>query len=70
MFAAINNEKKEIVVFKNAGKLKENENWFYDVNCMRIVNTFTYLGIVLQYNNKINFTETLLFEYGRTEEKQ
>ena len=44
--------KTKNMVFRNGGKLKDDEEWFYNGVSIDVVNQFTYLGILLSYNIK------------------
>ncbi|XP_033746730.1 uncharacterized protein LOC117331881 [Pecten maximus] len=61
----VNTSKTKIVVFRNGGKLKDNENWKYDGCVLEIVNEFNYLGVLLNYNGKFKQTQKKISEQGR-----
>ena len=52
----INVQKTKIVIFRNGGKLYDNEKFYIDNNTeIEVVNKFTYLDLCFNYNGK--FTE-------------
>lgn len=61
----INVEKSKIVVFRNKGKIKCNEKWCIGNDALEIVEQFTYLGIIFQYNTKFTKAEKQLSDQGR-----
>ena len=48
----VNIDKTKIVIFRNGGLVKDEEKCLYDDVQKDIVNKFTYLGIVLNFNGK------------------
>ena len=48
----VNTDKTKIMVFRNMGKIKENEKWFYNNFELQTVDEFNYLGLLLNYNGK------------------
>jgi hypothetical protein len=62
---SVNTSNTKIVVFRNGGKVNANEKWFYDNKEIEIVNNFTYLGVILNYNGKYNALQNKLAEQGR-----
>lgn len=61
----INVEKSKIVVFRNKGKIKCNEKWCIGNDVLEIVEQFTYLGIIFQYNTKFTKAQKQLSDQGR-----
>jgi hypothetical protein len=61
----VNLQKTKIVVFRNGGRVKPTENWTYDGKPLDIVDSFTYLGIVFNYNNKFTVAEKQISDQGR-----
>ena len=61
----VNIQKTKIVIFRNGGQIKRNENWLYDGCQIEVLNQFTYLGIVLNYNGKFLVTQKQLAAQGR-----
>ena len=61
----VNIAKTKIVVFRNGGQLKENEQWFYNGSKVDVVDKFTYLGVVLNFNGKFSVTQKHMAEQGR-----
>ena len=49
----VNVEKTKIVVFRNAGRASNEETWSFDGKIIQVVDQFTYLGILLNFNGKI-----------------
>ena len=62
---SVNTSKTKIVVFRNGGKVNANEKWFYDNKEIEIVNNFTYLGVLLNYNGKYHVLQNKPAEQGR-----
>ena len=52
----MNVQKTKIVVFRNGGNIRNNEKWTYKNDLLKVVNKFTYLGIVLNFNGKFLVT--------------
>ena len=42
----------KIVIFRNGGKLYDNEKFYIDNTEIEFVNKFTYMGLCLSYNGK------------------
>ena len=57
----VNIQKTKIVIFRNGGQIKQNETWLYDGCQIEVLNQFTYLGIVLNYNGKFLVDLYLLY---------
>jgi hypothetical protein len=62
---SVNTSKTKIVVFRNGGKVNANEKCFYDNKEIEIVDSFTYLGVLLNYNGKYNVLQNKIAEQGR-----
>ena len=61
----VNTDKTKIMVFRNGGRLKDNEKWVYN-NCeLEIVDEFNYLGLLLNYNGKFTKAQQQLADQGR-----
>jgi len=43
----VNTLKSEVMVFRNGGRLADNEKWFYEGRQLNVVNEYTYLGVVI-----------------------
>ena len=56
----MNTDKTKIVVFRNGGRIRDNEKWFYDGNTLETVDQFIYLGMLLCYNGKFYQTQKTL----------
>lgn len=50
---SVNVAKSKIVIFRKGGKVKNDEKWVFRNENLEIVNNFTYLGIVFNFNNKL-----------------
>ena len=61
----VNIDKTKIVIFRNGGVVKDEDKWFYDDVQIDIVNKFTYLGIVLNFNGKFAVAQKKVAEQGR-----
>ena len=61
----VNTLKTKIVIFRNRGKVQATDKWYYDENCIEVVNSFNYLGLLLNYNGKFTVTEKLIASQGR-----
>ena len=53
------------MIFRNGGRLRENEHWTYDDNDLEIVDEFNYLGMLFFYTGKFARTQKHLAEQGR-----
>ena len=53
-----------IIVFRNGGRLRDNEKWEFDGNVLEIDNEFNYLGMLISYNGKFYQTQKRLSEQG------
>lgn len=62
---AINTDKTKIVVFRNGGKIHENEKWHIHTDQVEVVDKFMYLGVLLNYNGNFNVTQKQLASQGR-----
>lgn len=61
----VNVQKTKIVIFRNGGKIHNNERWHLNGEPIEVVDSFTYLGLLLQYNGKFNNTQKQLASQGR-----
>ena len=61
----LNINKTKVVVFRNGGKLRDNEKWYYSGCQLESVNEFNYLGILFFYNDKFSRTQKRAAEQGR-----
>ena len=61
----LNIHKTKIVVFRNGGKLRDNEKWSSNGCQLEIVDEFNYLGILFFYNGKFSRTQKRAAEQGR-----
>ena len=48
----VNTLKTKIVIFRNRGKVQATDKGYYDGNCIEVVISFNYLGLLLNYNGK------------------
>ena len=62
---SVNIDKTKIVIFRNGGNIKEKEKWYYNGTRIDVVNSFTYLGIILNYNGKFTVTQKHVADQGR-----
>ena len=53
----VNISKTKIVVFRNGGILSDDDKWYYNGLQIETVNTFTCLGVVLNFNGKFSVAE-------------
>jgi exonuclease III len=64
MGLTVNIDKTKVVVFRNGGRVRDNEVWSYNNSVLDIVNIFRYLGLVLNYNGKFNVTQKAVAVQG------
>lgn len=62
---SVNVAKSKIVIFRKGGKVKNDEKWVFRNENLEIVNNFTYLGIVFNFNNKFSKAEKQLAVQAR-----
>jgi hypothetical protein len=60
-----NINKTKIVVFRKGGIVKENEKWFYNDVQVDVVDKFTYLGVILNFNGTFSVAQKNVVEQGR-----
>ena len=53
------------MVFRNGGKIKDNERFFYNGRALETVDNFNYLGMLFNYNGKFNITQKHTADQGR-----
>lgn len=56
----VNVNKTKIMVFRNGGILRTEDVWFYKCEQIEVVNSFCYLGLLLNYNGKFHVTQKQL----------
>ena len=56
----VNTLKTKIVTFKSSWRMYDTENWTFDDDNIKVVDTFRYLGLVLNYNGKFYTTQKTL----------
>ena len=61
----VNTNKTKIVVFRNGGKLRDNEKWYFNGCKLDVVNEFIYHGVLFFYNGKFARTQKRFAEQGR-----
>jgi hypothetical protein len=61
----VNITKTKIVVFRNGGRIKENEKWVYNDQNIEVVNNFNYLGMFFNYNGNFHQTQKHVAGQGR-----
>ena len=54
---SVNINKTKIVVFRKGGVVHLNEKWYYNNQEIEIVDQFTYLGVLLNFNGKYNILQ-------------
>ncbi|XP_063420573.1 uncharacterized protein LOC134705786 [Mytilus trossulus] len=59
---SVNIAKTKIVVFRKGGKIHDNEKWYYNNQEIEVVDKFSYLGILLNFNGKYNVLQQKLSE--------
>ncbi|XP_055997458.1 uncharacterized protein LOC130047118 [Ostrea edulis] len=62
---SVNVEKTKIVIFRNGSKISSNERWHLNGEPIEIVDKFTYLGVLMNYNGKFSTTQKQLASQGR-----
>lgn len=62
---AVNVTKTKLVIFINGGNIRNNEMWRSNGEPIEIVDSFIYLGLLLQYNGLFNNTQKQLASPGR-----
>ena len=60
----VNVAKTKVMVFRPSWQLGQDQ-FYYDGNGVKIVNTFSYLGLLLNYNGKFNVTQKHIAEMGK-----
>ena len=50
----VNISKTKIIVFRERGRVKENEKWYHNHNEIEVVDKFNYLGVVLNYTGSFS----------------
>ena len=61
----VNVDKTKVVVFRNGGKIRNDEVWFYNGIKLDVVDEFKYLGMLFNYNGKFLKTTKHIAEQGR-----
>lgn len=61
----LNVEKTKIMIFRNGGRIRDDEKWFYNNNEVQLVSEFNYLGMLFNYNGKFNKTQKHVADQGR-----
>ena len=59
----VNVQKIKVIVFRPSWQMRD-EQFYYNGNRVEIVNTFSYLGLLLNYNGKFNVTQKYIAEMG------
>ena len=62
---SVNVEKTKVMIFRNGGKVRKEETWYYEGCKLDVVNEFKYLGMLLNYNGKFLKTQKHAAEQGR-----
>ena len=61
----VNINKTKVVVFRNGGKLRNDEKWTYNGENIEVVDQYLYLGVMLHYNGKFYKTQLNIAAKGR-----
>ena len=61
----VNLSKTKIVVVRNWGPVRDNEEWFLSGEKIELCNDFTYLGVLFHYNGNFVHTQKTLASQGR-----
>ena len=61
----VNIQKTKVLVFRNGGKVKATNKWFYDGSELEIVDSFNYLGLTLYFNGKFTKSQCIIAEQSR-----
>jgi len=61
----VNTNKTKIVVFRNGGRTRDSEKWFFNGCQLEVVNEFIYLGVLFFYTSKFARTQKRFAEQGR-----
>ena len=56
--------KTKVLVFRTSWQLDQ-DRFYFDGNNVEIVNTFSYLGLLLNYNGKFNVTQKHIAALGK-----
>jgi exonuclease III len=62
---SVNVDKSKILIFRNGGKLHDSELFMYGEECLEIVDSFNYLGMLFNFNNKFRVAESHIADQGR-----
>lgn len=61
----VNINKTKIIVFRNGGRVKDDEVWHFNGDIVQLVDEFCYLGVLLNYNGKFSKAVQHVSEQGR-----
>lgn len=61
----VNITKTKTMVFRKSGRTSQDEKWFFDGKLLENVDSFCYLGLLLNYNGNFNLTQKQLASQGR-----
>ena len=61
----VNTSKTKVMIFRNGGRVRENETWVYNGEVLETVNEFNYLGMLMNFNGKFRQTQLKVAEQGR-----
>lgn len=61
----VNVSKTKVVIFRNAGKMSDLESWAYNEQKLEVVNTFKYIGMLINFNGKFLQTQKYVADQGR-----
>ena len=61
----VNIRKTKVMVFRKGGRVRNFEQWVYNGQILEIIDRFTYIGILLYYNNRFWMAEKQISDQGR-----
>ena len=61
----VNTNKTKVMVFRNGGKLREEDKWYFNGGVLETVDEFNYLGILMNFNGKYRKTQQKIAEQGK-----
>jgi hypothetical protein len=57
-------DKTKIMIFRNGGKIKDNERFFYIGRALQTVDNFNYLGMLFNCNGRFSITQKHIADQG------
>ena len=61
----VNTDKTKIIVFRNGGRLRTNNTFYFENNEIETVDSFNYLGVTLNFNGRFTKTQFIIADQGR-----